>query len=168
VSKEKRLRMPPAQKVEWRVVAVTDEDPSIFALDLEESLQELTDDGFTIVSQMQRDGALIITAQKAQLDTPPGQLNLPPGLRSIISEPPRSGGKLTREVLYHSCGPEGPLPQRRFETMAEALRVVQQDIREDVVPVSLVAVEMVRFEQDALPSLFKSFAAEMKAEKPKD
>jgi hypothetical protein len=51
--------------IEWSVLAVRGETPELFAEKLEETLQMLTDDGYSIVSQMPRGDAVIITAQRS-------------------------------------------------------------------------------------------------------
>ena len=168
---------PPQPKVAWKTLAVTSKDPLVFAQELEGALQEMTDGGFNIISQMARDGAVIITGQRVDLIASPDMLALfsasqvpqAPGLRRRIVEVPsaRSTGTTSDEVLYHYLA-FGKQNQQQFATLVDALRVVQKHVEgpDDIVPISLITVTMTRFEPAALPALFKTFAEDLRADKP--
>lgn len=158
-------------KLTWRTIAVTAKDPLEFARELETALQELTDGGFNIVSQMGRDGAVVITAQKIgqepPVDVPPETQPAPVAYRRRIVDAPaaRSQGNTTDEVLYHYFE-HGVQQQQRFPGLVEALRVVKQHLQEDIIPASLSTVTITHFEQRAFPALLKAFEDDLTADPP--
>jgi hypothetical protein len=168
------MRINPREpKAVWRTIAVTNKDPLVFAKELESALQELTDAGFNIVSQMTRDSALVITGQKVEMPAEPQAYGTaptqpPPGLRRrIVDTGRREHGATTDEVLYHYME-GGEQKQEKFADLVDALRVLKMHLTgtADVVPISLMTVTMTRFEPEALPLLLKTFADDLNTDTP--
>ena len=160
-----RMRIPSASaRLEWRTIAVSADDPLVFAKGLQSALQELTDSGFTIVSQMPRGEALIITASRVHEDSPEMSPELPTHttLRRRVVEMPsaRAQGATTEEVLYHYIE-NGTQRQQSFSTLIEALRVVKAQLEVDMLPINITTVSMTRFEPLAFPMLLKMFAEDL-------
>lgn len=150
-----RMRVnPPVPKVKWKVLAVGDKDPERFAEKMQSALQGLVDDGFSIVSQMQRSDALIITATRMGAEEEPRLARRRPAAL------PKTGS-VTEEVLYHYLE-NGTQKQASRTSMVDMLRLVLNHLgRDDVLPVSLVAATMTRFEPKDFPSLLKLFGEEL-------
>jgi hypothetical protein len=160
---KQRMRIPFASaQLEWRTIAVAGQDPLVFAKELQGALQELTDSGFTINSQMQRDNALIITASRVTQLPQEAQPAPPPVLRRRIIDLPaaHTQGATTEEVLYHFVE-NGRQKQLSFPTLVEALRVVKRHLEVEILPINLTTVSMTRFEPLAFPTLLKLFAEEL-------
>lgn len=162
-----RMRIAPASaKLEWRTIAVTAKDPLAFAKDLQSALQELTDDGFTIASQMPRGEGLIITGSRLEAPVPsePSELPKHTTRRRVIELPSaRLQSTTSEEVLYHFIE-NGQQRQLPFPTLVAALRTVQLHLSgaSDVLPVGITTVALTRFEPTAFPMLLKMFAEEMR------
>lgn len=155
---------PSPMKVVWKTWAVMGDHPGVFAERLAAALQELTDEGYSLVSQMPRDGAIIITGQKtdgvfsvaeaAHLGlTPPAsfsnrrRLVEPP--KATIPEPSRS------EALYHYLQ-DGEQKQEWFERFGDAMALVRRHLASsDILPIRVVAVS--HFEPEAFPALLEAF-----------
>jgi hypothetical protein len=173
-----RMRIgPPGQKIVWKTLAVTSKDPVQFAHDLESALQELTDSGFNIISQMARDGSLVITANQMinerETLAPPPDTQPSASLRRRIVEMPaaRSQGNTTDEVLYHYIE-HGKQEQKAFPSIVEALRLVKEHLAlsagngTTLTPICLIAVTQTYFDITSLPTLLRTFAEDLSAEKP--
>ena len=173
------MRIAPTQpKVTWKVAAVVAKEPLAFAEDLQRALQEMTDDGFQIVSQALRDnGSVILTGQKVELPdavqdflsfTLPQVASATEARsrsRRIVEPRPAQEGVAGKEVLYNFLE-DGRLVQRSFHQLVDALRVVKEHLdRADdyFVPISVMVVSTTRFDPKALPSLMRTFAYELKS-----
>lgn len=155
---KQRMRIAPAPKLEWKVVAISNPDPIIFARELQTSLQELTDNGFAINGQLQRGEALVISASRMQqVDAAAMPLR-----RRIVDLPnAKQAGAPFEEVLYH-YNERGMQKQRRFTALVDALRVLKEDLaREGVLPLNITTVSMTRFDADAFSFLLKMFAEDL-------
>lgn len=169
-----------APKLEWHTIAVTAKDALGFARDLQSALQELTDSGYTITSQMQRPEGLIIVASRVvdtSADTLPAPRSVDVGTadprttaaraagafrRRVVEMPSaRSHGATTEEVLYHYIE-KGNQQQRAFPSLVDALRILKDHLhRDDVVPVNITTTAMTRFEPDSFVLLLKLFAEDL-------
>lgn len=164
-----------AQKpqVLWKTLAIANEDPHAFAQALEAGLQELTDNGYNLVSQIPRGTALILTGQRvlSQLATP---LILPsesgpapePRRRRLVDTPP--SGQRSEEVLYH-YREGGAQKQLWFGRFAEALRTLRTHLErtDDVVePLSITLSSMTRYEASSWVALLRAFAHELDSPPP--
>jgi hypothetical protein len=152
-------------KVEWKTVAASNPDPSLFAEEVERALHSLTDNGFNVVSQLPRNGALIITGQRivmAEGQTPAPTPDHSSTRRRILDAPVRAQCAEAYEVLYHYLE-HGEQKQKRYATMVEALRVVMEHLKSqsDIVPINVIAFTTTVFEQEELPSLLKTFARDL-------
>jgi hypothetical protein len=173
------VRSNPSQpKVDWHTISVSNPDPTAFAAELKAALQEMTDAGYNITSQLVRGQALVIVGQRIVMpsntpelfrSTSHGQqpaLPPPPPLpahRRRIVEPTNSVG--TKEVLYHFLE-NGKSEQRVFPDILSALRLIQEQLGAtdhvpDIVPISLVVASMTHFEPKNFPALLKTYRAEL-------
>lgn len=166
----------PMTRFEWKVIAVISQDPMAFAQELEGALQELSSEGYDLVSQLPRGSALVITGRRLSLPSPvrttmpppPPPLQVP-GSRLRMTEMPlaRKQGVTTDDVFYYYLE-DGEQKSRHFETFVAALRVVRKHLTlEGIVPISLVAATTTRFEVPALPMLFKAFEEDLSQEEEK-
>lgn len=184
MSQRQRMKIsPPQPKVAWKTVAVTGDDAHVFARNLESALQELTDNGYHITSQVMRDGATIITGQRMENTLPsdeqdrrmdaPTQPPPAPRRRRVLEKtaaPPTPG--TVDEVLYHYIE-HGKQLQKSFPSMVDALRLVKEHLgrsslrgEDTVTPICLIATSMTYFDVTAIPYLLKTFAEDLAAPKP--
>ena len=180
MSQRQRMKISPQQpKVTWKTVAVTGDDPHAFAKGLESALQEMTDNGYHITSQVMRDGATIITGQRVENAIPSDDQDRqmesptqppPPPRRRVVSKAPTT--KTTDEVLYHYIE-HGKQTQKSFPSMVDALRVVKEHLgrstlrgEDPVAPICLIATSMTYFDVTSIPYLLKTFAEDLAAPKP--
>jgi hypothetical protein len=169
---------PPTPSISWRTLVASSEDPIKFAAELQGALQELTDNGYNIVSQLQRAGSIIVTGQKVTMPVnpfytepqPPGPAPAPQRARMVQPAPQPQKvlqGSTSNEVLYHYIE-HGKDKQQAFPSMVEALRLVKEHLGYSslngdtpVCPVRLVAVAMTQYDLTAIPALLKMYAAEL-------
>ena len=152
-----RMRIGPPPKPQWKTVAIATPDPIAFARELQTSLQELTDQGYVINSQMARGDALIITASRLPPTEPP------PALRRRVVDLPsaRSSGVPFEEVLYHYLE-AGEQKQRNYPSLVDALRALKEDLgREGVSAVNNATVSLTSFEPESLSYLLRMFAEDL-------
>ena len=179
MSSRQRMRTnPPRPKVQWKTVAITGDDPLVFARSLEAALQEMTDNQFQVVSQTVRGAAVIITGQR--VDLPAGipeqhtqhQQQPPHGIRrrTVVEQAPK--GSTHEEVLYHYVE-HGKQVQKVFATMVDALRLVNEHLRanpptghDPVTPVGLTVMHTTTFDITSFPFLLRSFADELRVPPP--
>ena len=174
MSIRQRMRInSPSMKVTWKTWAVVGADPVVFAEKLAAALQELTDEGYHLVSQMPRDGAIIITGQKTEgpfSETEAHHLGLAPTIppprafsnrrRLVVPELPEESEITLRasstEVLYHYLE-NGEQHQERFDEMEDVVPVLRKHLtgEKDILPISCVTV--LRFEPDVFPALLAAF-----------
>jgi hypothetical protein len=152
---------PKPPQIEWRSVAITDTDPLSFALTLQTKLQQLTDEGFNVLFQIQRGTGLVITANRTTQE-PPRPASVAPTLPAPPPPNRRFGppsGKADEQFVYHYISPEGPR-DRSFTSIVEALRMVRSHVDGDdgFVPGYLVAMHVVTFEAPQLTALLKAYA----------
>lgn len=146
--------------MDWKTIAIDTPDPVAFAKELQSTLQELTDDGFQLTSQMHRGEALIITANRVHNigDTLPAP---PVRRRVVLPSTPSAQGLPSDEVLYHYLE-KGLQKQLICGSMVDALRAVKEHLKnDDVLPLNITSVTMTRFEPDVFPTLFKMFVEEL-------
>jgi hypothetical protein len=175
-----RMRIGPVPpKLEWRTIAVTAKDALAFARDLQTALQELTDGGFTITSQMQRHEGLVIVASRVREAATESRTDVRAhGNRSeaeaivaratstfrrrVVEMPAaRTHGATTEEVLYHYIE-KGDQKQKAFPSLVDALRALKEHLhQDDVVPVNITTTSMTRFEPDSFVLLLKLFAEDL-------
>ncbi len=155
-----RMRIPAgAPKVEWKTLTVDAEDPLEFSQQLQASLQELSDEGFTIVNQMTRGQGHIIVASRMALSAPP---ETTPLRRRVVEMPlARGHGTTTEEVLYH-YKKDGQQEQEVCTGLVDALRRVKEHLGQDgVLPLNITTVMMTRFEPESFSMLLKMFADDL-------
>lgn len=166
---KQRMRIAPgAPPAEWKTLVVDADDPVVFAQQLQTSLQELTNENFTIVNQMQRGCAHIIVANRIQ-PAPAPRAPAAAARRCLVeatTAPPR--GDTSEEVLYHYYdGKEQK--QAAFPTLLDAVRAMKDHYTAacrgtgDAVPISIVTVSTTRFEFEGFSALLKMFAEELKS-----
>lgn len=169
------FRPPKLPHVEWKTRAVTGVDAAAFAKDLALALQEMTDSGFTIVSQVMRGDAIIITGQRVEsMQEPQAMFSVSPATstrRRIVDYPTGEAAGVSKEVLYHYIE-NGQPQQRSFHDVVDALRLVQAHLAAPsvpysstaagVIPVRITAVELRVFELRSFPALLKAFADELR------
>lgn len=157
---KQRMRIGPMPKLEWKTIAITAEDPIIFARELQTALQELTDSGFNITGQLQRGTALVISASR--LHAPEAQAA--PLRRRIVDLPSaRQVGAPAEEVLYHFTEYGAP-QQKAFPTLIDALRLLAEHLKkpqEHILPVNITTLSMTRFEPESFAYLLRMFAEDL-------
>lgn len=169
---KQRMRIGPHPvKLEWRTMAISAKDPLVFARELQSALQELTDSGFTIASQMQRAEGLIIVASCVRESAPEAtpEMRMPSMQRRRVVEMPhaRAQGATTEEVLYHFIDARRGQKQRSFPTLIEALREVKKDLEAkkdagpEILPINITTISMTRFEPESFTLLLKMFAEDL-------
>ena len=160
MSSRQRMRVgPPKMQVEWKVVAVSSADPKVFAAELQETLQSLTDGGYSLVSQLPRGDALVITGQRALLPELPPE---PEPRRRVVVEPKTSPpAQVTEEVLYHYIDEKLPKTQA-FSTLFGALRLFEAHLTSDrILPQQLTRVSLTRFDLPAMGALLRQHASDL-------
>lgn len=172
---------PPQPKVTWKTLAVTSKDALAFARELERSLQEITDEGFQLVSQQVRGDSVILTGQKVDMSCdvvsaamrglseqhdhhPPPVRSPVTGRRRIIDTP--SEGVTRKEVLYYYFE-DKQQKHAVYPDLLAALRVVKGHLDDTrILPISLVVTSATRFELKELPALLRTFKADLALPKP--
>jgi hypothetical protein len=162
-------RMRNATKIEWSVIAVADPSPQTFAAKLQGVLQQLTDDGYSIVSQMGRGEALIVTAQRphqnqrALVPSPRSVVRTSDTTRHRVVEMPQLVGEVVEEVLYYYVENKEQ-KHLAFKTLLEALRVVEPHLAQgaDVLPIKLVSSTLTYFGPPSFVPLLRLFAEELR------
>ena len=158
----------------WRTEAVCDPDPKEFGRQLQQALQSLTDEGFSIVNQMFRGESVIITAQRVD--------GLPTQFAPTIPAPPMNRRKVvqhvvstsesikrTEEVVYHRHKSElepGEGETHRHEAIpckslhaAVKMALSDLDLEEDgILPISITVQKTDTYEPKTWVKLFKSLA----------
>ena len=169
-------RMRPMQMVEWDVIPVTDSDPLEFAKNLKVALQRLSDEGFSIVSQMQRGSALVITAHRVRMEEASVGLGAGRQVARVgdavrvpgtpLLQPRPALGDLKEEVLYYFK--EGEEQKRQvFPSMLEALRMLLTHLAGDnVLPIRIVATTATYFDPPVFKELLRLFAEELREDRP--
>jgi hypothetical protein len=165
-------------RISWKTLVARSEDPFEFARELQSCFQELTDGGFNIVSQLMRGGAMVITGQRVEMlnpfplsePQPPGPMPMPPAAQQpqrarIVQPQPRPlQSASSTEVLYHWLE-HGQGKQKSYPSMVDALRAVKGHIEvgdPPILPVSIVAVSMTKYDLVSIPALLKMYAEELK------
>jgi hypothetical protein len=166
-------------RLEWRTIAITSPDPVEYARSMQMTLQELSDNGFNVLSMTQRGAAQIILANR-QLGPephPPGPIPGP----TLPPPPPAPTPQLARrptsdlvhqnseeQFVYHYLSPAGPKDQR-FTSLVEALRIIRSHVDGDGthVPGYLVAMSVTTFETPALGALLRAYAEIIASQPPK-
>ena len=151
-------------KLEWKTIAISDTDPSVFAQSLQEALQELSDGGYNILMQLTRGTAHIILANRLAADEPSATLPPPPPLRRVRH--PHTG-RIEEVVTYHWLHNKESL-HATFPSLLDALRLVRQHVNEDagVLPAYLVATTSTTFEASSFPMLLHAYSEELTAPPP--
>ena len=162
--------------VDFRVVAVDNQDNTQFALELQTALNSFVADGYSLAGQMVRGSGLILTGQRVQ--APPGFIEQLGSQTPVGNQPVRkmavrapkaetSEGEVSEEVLYH-YQLAGRVRDANFPSMPLALRYVQRDMENYAhdstasMPISLTAVVTTRFEPKDFPDLLKLFDEELR------
>src|ERR1700722_21289 len=174
--REARMRTKSEESpLEWRVLAIADKDPLAFAKNLQQTLQELTDQQYNVTSQIRLGDSLIIIANKLnQISSMATSTTLPPPaqesiIRRRIVEQPRAvrHGSTTDEVIYHykefsTLFPQGIQQQKTFSNLVDALRLVREHLKtEGFLPINIVTATLTYFDFEAFKGLFDTFAEDL-------
>lgn len=130
-------RVPPTPigtKVLFRSVAITGKSVEEFARCHEKALNDLSSDGFQLLSMFERDDGAVITAQKQEA------LNLSPPIMASPIEAPD-------EVSYHYL--EGEHHRSvTCRSVPEAVEIVRKHLKErdDILPLSIHCVKITTYE----------------------
>ena len=155
--RQPRIQMPAVTKLEWKTIALTNSDPVVFAKELQDSLQELTDGEYIINSQMPRGDALVIVAsrpQQAQQPSFKGRLK-EAAVRS-------THGDTITEVLYHFLDGSAEQVQVPCKDLVTALRLVKEHLQGTVImPVNITVVSQTKFDFDGFQELLVQFAEDL-------
>jgi len=127
----------------WRVIAVSSPDPVLFAAALEQSLNELMEEGWNLSGMMERGDATVLTAQR---------LELPPEVASLAAEPTQtdlSAASLPgerEEFIYHYLELSAH-KHRTFPSLAAAAAAVVKDMEgSDILPISVSAMRVTTYD----------------------
>lgn len=158
---------PPGMRARWRVVAVADKDPHRFASHLESALQELSDNGWQLMTQVYRGEALILTTCRVESVLPSPELAPqgtrlpPPPLRRPV--PPTMKGDAYHEVLYSYCpAPGATVVTEKFDSLLGALTLLQEHMQNEwPLPIKIVKCELTIYEAKTIPALLRLYAKEL-------
>jgi hypothetical protein len=157
--------------IDWKTLAVTAQDPLEFAKGLQTALQELTDNGYNIVSQVARGEAVIITGQRVMVGAVQSFENsVAQGARRALPTraPAPVHGVAREEVLYHFTDNKKE-KQLAFPTMVEALRIVEKHLNDAsgaFAPISLVVVTMTQYDLPSFVGLLRAHEVALREDKP--
>jgi hypothetical protein len=158
---------PSGMRARYRVIAVAEKDPVRFAIHLEEVLQELSNNGWQLMTQVYRGEALILTACRMEpvLESPgPApqgtRLPPPPPRRAVVHT---TKGDAYNEVLYSYTPGPGQLPvTERFDSILGALLRLQEHMQgEWPLPIKIVKCELTIYEAKTIPALLRLYAKDL-------
>ncbi len=134
----------------WAVRYAKGDTPAVFAASLEEILQQMTDEGYAIVSQMFLREVCIVTGRKIGLP-----LCLP---KKNANGESRVVYNFKRDDVYCS---------KTFTSMQEALREVKKTLQEeDVLPIRLIHMDVTSYEPYQFVGLLRSYGQELEEKEP--
>ena len=150
-------------RARWKVQAVAEKDPHLFASAKERVLQELSDGNWQLVEQTYKGDALIITACRPEpiVEGAPPPETRPP-LRRAVSYQPKADQY--QEVLYSYCpAPGAAVVTEKCATMVVALILLKKhlDGGDWPLPIKIVACSMSIYEAKTIPALLKLHAKEL-------
>lgn len=173
MSSKSKMRIPGQPRVNWKTLVASSKDPHTFAGELQSALQELSNEGYNVVSQITRDGAVIVTGQRVVIEVvafanPPIQPGPAPHRRIVQPQAAMPRGTPKEETMYHYFK-NGEEVQENFPSMVEALRVVREHISGDggaITPMSLLHVCAMHYDLTSFPALLRVHADALNADKP--
>ncbi len=159
-------------KVEWKSLAVANEDPHEFAAAFAAALQEMANEGYNVINQITRNSAIIITGQRVDSTETP-LLPASDSSRTYVVEmtKPSNDGTIrnprTREVTYYFMQ-GGQQMQRTFPALEDAVQLLREHLgqTEDVVPIAMADISVRRYEAEDFSTLLRSFPEESRKTKP--
>jgi hypothetical protein len=172
MSSKSKMRIPGQPRINWKTMVASSKDPHTFAGELQSALQELSNEGYNIVSQISRDGAVIVTGQRVITEgvafaNPPIQPGQAPARRIVQAPTAMPRGTPKEETMYHFFR-NGEEIHETFPSMVEALRTVREHISGDgaITPVSLLHVCAMHYDLKSFPALLRVHADALNADKP--
>ena len=157
------MKPPPnSPRAKWRVVIIAEKSVDRFAYKLETALQQLSDDGWQMMSREYRGTDLIITACRIEAEPVQVGPRLPqPPPRRVI--PHDIKNEPYNEVLYsYSPGPGHEVVTKKFDSMLAALRLLKEHLEGDwPLPIKLVRCALTIYDVKAIPGLLRLYAKEL-------
>lgn len=145
-------------KTSWKIVAVEAKEPKDFAAELEQHLNTLVADGWTVQSMMERVNTLVVVAQKIEPASMTGFEQLIAGgtpRRREVPAPKEGRNEVIYTFLEHN-----KQQQLVFTSLEEALDVVEKHLEsDDFLPVDITTMSTVSYELADFPELRRAFPA---------
>lgn len=153
------MKPPATSRPRWRVLAVADDDPHVFANNLQRALQLGADEGWILATREYRGSACILTMYK--VETGPHEAHLPPPPPRPLTVMPKADQY--QEVLYYfQTGPDGVVAVEKFDSLLGALRLLQTHMQgEWPLPIKIVRCHLDVFEAKSIPALLKLYSREL-------
>lgn len=123
----------------FKVSAVCDADPVIFAKKMEDTLNSFVEEGWQVTSMIERGESFIVTAQKMEIAQLPQAL-----LSELLPESSIDSGHV--EVVYTFY--EGPNSHsERFGSLADAVKRVREHITDSkFIPSAITVMTVTQYE----------------------